>query len=172
MFGLYPRKGVIAPGSDADIVIYDPGATRRVSSVETHHMNMDYSAYEGMVIDGKVDTVISRGTVGDRGGRLRRAARATASTCSAGCASTCCDGQVRDLGAHGRFAMKQIHHWIDGRVVEGTSGRTGPVYDPATGEQQAEVDFASVERGRRRRRRRRPPRSRRGGPRRCRGGPR
>ena len=39
--------------------------------------------------------------------------------------------------------MKRISHWIDGRVVDGTSGRTGPVWDPATGAQQAEVDFAS-----------------------------
>ena len=62
MFGLYPRKGVIAPGSDADIVIYDPAATTRIS-VETHHMNMDYSAYEGTTISGKVDTVLSRGSV-------------------------------------------------------------------------------------------------------------
>ena len=62
MFGLYPKKGVIAPGSDADIVVYDPNATTRIS-VETHHMNMDHSAYEGIVIGGKVDTVISRGTV-------------------------------------------------------------------------------------------------------------
>ena len=62
MFGLYPKKGVIAPGSDADIVLYDPGARTRIS-VETHHMNMDHSAYEGYEIDGKVDTVISRGTV-------------------------------------------------------------------------------------------------------------
>ena len=62
MFGLYPRKGVIAPGSDADIVIYDPAAKTRLS-VDTHHMNMDYSAYEGMVIDGKVSLVMSRGTV-------------------------------------------------------------------------------------------------------------
>jgi dihydropyrimidinase len=60
MFGLYGRKGVIAPGADADIVLYDPDATTTIS-VETHHMNMDYSAYEGTVIDGKVDTVISRG---------------------------------------------------------------------------------------------------------------
>jgi dihydropyrimidinase len=60
MFGLYGRKGVIAPGADADIVLYDPGATTLIS-VETHHMNMDYSAYEGMEIAGKVDTVISRG---------------------------------------------------------------------------------------------------------------
>jgi dihydropyrimidinase len=62
MFGLYPRKGVIAPGSDADIVVYDPQGHTRIS-VETHHMNMDHSAYEGYEIAGKVDTVISRGSV-------------------------------------------------------------------------------------------------------------
>jgi dihydropyrimidinase len=62
MFGLYPRKGVIAPGSDADIVLYDPNGRTRIS-VETHHMNMDHSAYEGFEIAGKVDTVISRGEV-------------------------------------------------------------------------------------------------------------
>jgi dihydropyrimidinase len=62
MFGLYPRKGIIAPGSDADVVIYDPHATTRIS-VDTHHMNMDYSAWEGFEIAGRVDTVISRGTV-------------------------------------------------------------------------------------------------------------
>jgi len=62
MFGLYPRKGVIAPGSDADIVIYDPEA-RQVLSAATHHMNVDYSAYEGMEITGRVDTVLSRGQV-------------------------------------------------------------------------------------------------------------
>ncbi|MDX6739255.1 dihydropyrimidinase [Actinocorallia sp. A-T 12471] len=62
MFGLYPRKGVIAPGSDADIVVYDPDGRTRIS-VETHHMNMDHSAFEGYEIAGKVDTVISRGTV-------------------------------------------------------------------------------------------------------------
>lgn len=62
MFGLYPRKGVIAPGSDADIVIYDPLGSTDIS-VKTHHMNMDYSAYEGIHIDGRVETVLSRGRV-------------------------------------------------------------------------------------------------------------
>ncbi|MEU5974737.1 dihydropyrimidinase [Streptomyces sp. NPDC047315] len=60
MFGLYPRKGTIAPGSDADIVLYDPRA-EQVISAETHHMNVDYSAYEGKRITGRVETVLSRG---------------------------------------------------------------------------------------------------------------
>ncbi len=62
MFGLYPQKGVIAAGSDADIVLYNPNAKTHIS-VDTHHMSMDYSAYEGFDIDGHVDTVISRGKV-------------------------------------------------------------------------------------------------------------
>jgi dihydropyrimidinase len=62
MFGLYPRKGTIAPGADADIVIYDPDATQ-VLSAETHHMNVDYSAYEGRTVTGRVRTVLSRGEV-------------------------------------------------------------------------------------------------------------
>jgi dihydropyrimidinase len=68
MFGLYGTKGVIQPGADADIVVYDPNGHTRISA-ETHHMNMDHSAWEGFEIDGHVDTVISRGKViveGDR----------------------------------------------------------------------------------------------------------
>jgi dihydropyrimidinase len=68
MFGLYPRKGTIAPGSDADIVVYDPTATQTLS-VDTHHMNVDYSAYEGMRITGRVETVLSRGRVIIEGGQ-------------------------------------------------------------------------------------------------------
>ncbi|MGW1881670.1 dihydropyrimidinase [Streptomyces sp. NPDC001970] len=60
MFGLYPKKGTIAPGADADVVIYDPGV-EQVLSAETHHMNVDYSAYEGKRITGRVETVLSRG---------------------------------------------------------------------------------------------------------------
>jgi len=62
MFGLYPRKGTIAPGADADVVIYDPTATQTLSAA-THHMAVDYSCYEGRTITGKVDTVLSRGRV-------------------------------------------------------------------------------------------------------------
>jgi dihydropyrimidinase len=60
MFGLYPKKGTIAPGADADVVIYDPHAEQTVSA-ETHHMNVDYSAYEGKRLTGRVETVLSRG---------------------------------------------------------------------------------------------------------------
>jgi len=62
MFGLYPRKGTIAPGSDADIVVYDPAA-QQTHSAATHHMAVDYSAYEGRTTTGRVDTVLSRGRV-------------------------------------------------------------------------------------------------------------
>ncbi|MVU83738.1 dihydropyrimidinase [Nocardia sp. ET3-3] len=63
MFGLYPRKGVISPGADADVVIYDPNGHTSIGLGKTHHMNMDHSAYEGFEIDGHVDTVLSRGRV-------------------------------------------------------------------------------------------------------------
>jgi dihydropyrimidinase len=62
MFGLYGRKGVLAPGADADVVVYDPG-TSQTLGVATHHMNLDYSAYEGITVRGRVDTVVSRGSV-------------------------------------------------------------------------------------------------------------
>jgi dihydropyrimidinase len=70
MFGLYPQKGVIAPGSDADIVIYDPATTQTISAA-THHMAVDYSCYEGMEIKGRVETVLSRGRQIIAGGRYR-----------------------------------------------------------------------------------------------------
>jgi dihydropyrimidinase len=69
MFGMYPQKGIIAPGSDADILVWDPNGRTTIGVGAKHHMNMDYSAYEGVEIDGKVDTVLSRGEVivaGDR----------------------------------------------------------------------------------------------------------
>ncbi|HYO92752.1 MAG TPA: dihydropyrimidinase [Pyrinomonadaceae bacterium] len=62
MFGLFPKKGTIAVGSDADIVIFDPDREQTLS-VETQHMNVDYSTYEGKRIRGVVETVLSRGRV-------------------------------------------------------------------------------------------------------------
>jgi dihydropyrimidinase len=63
MFGMYPQKGVIAPGADADIVVWDPNRRTTIGVDHKHHMNMDYSAFEGYVIDGAVDTVLSRGAI-------------------------------------------------------------------------------------------------------------
>jgi dihydropyrimidinase len=62
LFGLYPRKGIIREGSDADMVLLDP-AKRWTIRREGIHANVDYSPYEGMELRGAVDTVISRGTV-------------------------------------------------------------------------------------------------------------
>jgi dihydropyrimidinase len=84
MFGLHPRKGTLAPGADADVVIYDPHA-EQVISAETHHMNVDYSAYEGKRVTGRVHTVLSRGEVivedGQYHGRPGRGQYLQRSTC-------------------------------------------------------------------------------------------
>jgi dihydropyrimidinase len=62
IFGLFPRKGTIAPGSDADIVVFDP--EKKVTlSAKTLHMNVDYNPYEGREVVGSSETVISRGRV-------------------------------------------------------------------------------------------------------------
>jgi dihydropyrimidinase len=62
IFGLFPKKGTIAVGSDADIIVFDP-ARRHTISADTHHMNVDYSAYEGWEVQGKCRQTILRGTV-------------------------------------------------------------------------------------------------------------
>jgi dihydropyrimidinase len=87
MFGLYPQKGIVAPGSDADLVIYDPQGTTRIG-VETHHMNMDYSAYEGFEIAGHVDTVVSRGNI------------------------IVADGNYRGRKGHGRYLRRGLSSYL------------------------------------------------------------
>jgi dihydropyrimidinase len=62
LFGLYPRKGTIAVGSDADLVIFDPNRKHTISA-QTHHMRVDYSMFEGVQVTGMPDTVLSRGCV-------------------------------------------------------------------------------------------------------------
>ncbi|EJL22078.1 dihydropyrimidinase [Brevibacillus sp. BC25] len=61
LFGMFPQKGTIVVGSDADIVLFDP-TVKRTISVETHHMNVDYNPFEGMVVNGDIISVLSRGS--------------------------------------------------------------------------------------------------------------
>ena len=69
LFGMYPQKGTIAVGSDADLVIYDPGRKHKISA-RTHHMDVDYSCYEGREVQGASDVVLSRGSVLVRDGKF------------------------------------------------------------------------------------------------------
>jgi dihydropyrimidinase len=62
IFGLFPKKGTIAVGSDADVVIFDPNREQTISAA-MHHMRVDYSAYEGWTINGVTEIVLSRGNV-------------------------------------------------------------------------------------------------------------
>jgi dihydropyrimidinase len=89
IFGMYPKKGAIAPGSDADIVVWDPKAQHLISA-KTHHMRVDYSMFEGFRVQGNARQVYSRGELivengryvgrAGRGQYLHRAARGGAWT--------------------------------------------------------------------------------------------
>ena len=68
LFGMYPQKGVLAVGSYADLVIFDPNDTGRITA-ETQYQNVDYTPYEGMALRGRVDTVLLGGEVAVEGGR-------------------------------------------------------------------------------------------------------
>jgi len=69
LFGLYPRKGTIAVGSDADLVLFDPNE-EQVISAKTHHMRVDYSMFEGIRVQGVPKTVLSRGRAVIEGGKF------------------------------------------------------------------------------------------------------
>ena len=84
IFGMYPKKGTLAPGSDADIVVWDPKAEHTISA-KTHNMRVDYSMFEGFRVRGNARQVFSRGELivengkylgkAGRGSYLRRTAR-------------------------------------------------------------------------------------------------
>jgi len=69
LFDLYPRKGAIQPGADADLVIYDPKYRGKISA-KTQHVNSDYNAFEGWKIEGRPSVVTVRGKVVVRDGKF------------------------------------------------------------------------------------------------------
>lgn len=70
IFGLYPRKGTIVPGADADLVLWDRHMERKISA-STHHQNVDYNLYEGMNLRGAARTTIANSRIVWHEGDLR-----------------------------------------------------------------------------------------------------
>ena len=69
LFGLFPRKGAIQPGSDADLVVYDPNYRGKISA-KTHQMNLDYNSFEGFEIEGRPHVVTVRGKLAAHDGKF------------------------------------------------------------------------------------------------------
>ncbi len=69
IWGLWPRKGALLPGSDADVVVYDPGPETTISAESLHHL-AGYTPYEGLRVQGRVKATISRGQIIYREGRF------------------------------------------------------------------------------------------------------
>ena len=69
IFNIYPKKGAIKPGADADIVIWDPDKSHTISA-KTHHQNIDFNIYEGMTLTGQAAVTLSRGKVLWKDGKL------------------------------------------------------------------------------------------------------
>jgi dihydropyrimidinase len=69
LFGLFPRKGAIQPGSDADLVVYDPNYRGKISA-KTHLMNLDYNSFEGFEIEGRPHVVTVRGKIAAKDGKF------------------------------------------------------------------------------------------------------
>jgi dihydropyrimidinase len=87
LFGIYPQKGTITVGSDADLVVVDPVGTRTLSAA-THHMNVDYSCFEGMELQGTIDVVMSRGRI------------------------IVADGEYHGDGNHGRYLRRGLNQLL------------------------------------------------------------
>jgi dihydropyrimidinase len=70
IFNLYPRKGAVQVGADADLVVWDPAATRTIS-VKTHHQKVDFNVFEGMTVQGVATHTLARGALAWATGDLR-----------------------------------------------------------------------------------------------------
>lgn len=70
IFNLYPRKGAVQVGADADLVVWDPAATKTIS-VKTHHQQVDFNVFEGMTVQGVATHTLTRGALAWADGELR-----------------------------------------------------------------------------------------------------
>jgi dihydropyrimidinase len=117
IFGVYPRKGVIQPGSDADVVVWDPNGSR-VISAKTHHHAVDFNIFEGMTVHGVCDVTIARGRVVWQ------------------------NGQLSVLNGHGKYISREKFGWPFNGIAERDAMRdrtevavvrepySGPVFKP------------------------------------------